>query len=158
MKTRFVLTVVGLAISFALPTYAQQKDTVDPKVEQQIRALAQKYDEAFNRNDAAAVAALYTEDGVQVFRGTSHGRQAVEKSYSKYDFQRCRFNNRLITVDRLNGVGNDLRANGRWSDTGHDEPYPTSHEGHFTWILVREGDTWKIHRSTFSDSNIYSTN
>ena len=30
---------LGLAISFALPTFAQQKDTVDPKVEQQIRAL-----------------------------------------------------------------------------------------------------------------------
>ena len=26
-------------MSFALPTFAQQKDTVDPKVEQQIRAL-----------------------------------------------------------------------------------------------------------------------
>jgi hypothetical protein len=59
---------------------------------------------------------LYTEDWVQVFRGTPHGRQAIEKAYAKYDFQRCRFNNRLITVDRLNGVGNDVRAIGRWSD------------------------------------------
>jgi uncharacterized protein (TIGR02246 family) len=113
---------LGLAIIFLVPVFAQQKDTVDPQVAEQIRALAAKYDAAFNRNDAAAVAALYTEDGVQVFRGTSHGRQAIEKAYAKYDFQRCRFNNRLITVDRLNGVGNDVRAIGRWSDTGHDEP------------------------------------
>jgi uncharacterized protein (TIGR02246 family) len=150
--------LVGLAIGFTVPTFAQQKDTVDPKTAQQIRALSMKYDEAFNRNDAAAVAALYTEDGVQVFRGTSHGRQAIEKSYSKYDFQRWHFNNRLITIDRLNGIGNEVRAIGRWSDTAHDEPYPSSHDGHFTWILVREGDTWKIHRSTFSDSTSYSTN
>jgi hypothetical protein len=34
---------------------AQQ--TVDPKIEQQIRVLAEKYDEAFNNNHAAAVAA-----------------------------------------------------------------------------------------------------
>jgi hypothetical protein len=35
MKIRSVVTVVGLAISFALPTFAQQKDTADPGVVQQ---------------------------------------------------------------------------------------------------------------------------
>jgi uncharacterized protein (TIGR02246 family) len=158
MKLRSLLTLMALAIGIVLPTFAQQKDTVDSKIGEQIRALTSKYDAAFNSHDAAAVAALYTEDGVQVFHGTSHGRQAIEKSYAKYDFQRCRFNNRLIKVDRLNAVGNDVRAIGRWSDTGHDEPYPTSHEGHFTWIIAHEGDTWKIRKSTFSDSNIYSAN
>jgi len=29
MKIRLLLTLVGLAIIFALPTFAQQKDTVD---------------------------------------------------------------------------------------------------------------------------------
>jgi hypothetical protein len=48
MKTRFLIALAGLAISFALPTFAQVKDTVDPKTAQQIRALAMKYDEAFN--------------------------------------------------------------------------------------------------------------
>jgi hypothetical protein len=46
MKTRSLLILAGLAISFVLPSFAQQKDAVDPKVEQQIRALAQKYDDA----------------------------------------------------------------------------------------------------------------
>ena len=46
MKARLLLALVGLAISLPFPTFAQQKDTVDPKVEQQIRALAQKYDDA----------------------------------------------------------------------------------------------------------------
>jgi hypothetical protein len=31
MKMRLVVALVGLAISLALPTFAQQKDTVDPK-------------------------------------------------------------------------------------------------------------------------------
>jgi hypothetical protein len=88
MKFRFAVALIGLAISFALTTFAQQKHTVDPKVEQQIRALAQKYDEASNSHDAAAVAALYTEDGVRSFQnGTVHGRQAIEKDYAR-DFQR----------------------------------------------------------------------
>jgi hypothetical protein len=42
MKTRSLLILAGLAISFALPTLAQQKDTVDPKTDQQIRVLAAK--------------------------------------------------------------------------------------------------------------------
>jgi uncharacterized protein (TIGR02246 family) len=153
MKTLLTITLAGLAIGISLPTFAQQNGSVDPQTAQQIRALAAKYDEAFNKNDAAAVAALYTDDRVQVFRGTSHGRQGIEKSYAKYDFQRCRFNNRLITVDQLNGVGKDVRAIGRWSDTGHDEPYPTNHGGHFTWIIVREGDTLKIRRDSTTESN-----
>jgi len=64
MKTRSLLILAGLAINFALPSFAQQKDAVDPKVEQQIRLLAAKYDDAINRRDATAVAALYAQDGV----------------------------------------------------------------------------------------------
>jgi hypothetical protein len=51
-----------LAISFIVPTLAQQKGTVDPQIDQQIRALAQKYGEAINKHDPAAVAALNTQD------------------------------------------------------------------------------------------------
>jgi hypothetical protein len=64
MKIHLILALVGLALSLALPSFAQQ--TVDPKVGQQIRALASNFDAACNRNDAAAVAALYTNDGVTV--------------------------------------------------------------------------------------------
>ena len=32
MKTRLVVPLVGLAISFALPTFAQQKDTADSRI------------------------------------------------------------------------------------------------------------------------------
>ena len=39
MKKRLVGTLVGLAISFALPTYAQQKDLADPQTTQKILAV-----------------------------------------------------------------------------------------------------------------------
>ena len=32
MKIRFLLTLIGLAINFALPTLSQQKDTVDSQI------------------------------------------------------------------------------------------------------------------------------
>ena len=61
MKIRFVVAIVGLAISFAPPDFAQQKDTVDAETAQQVRALASNYDAAFNRQDALTVAGLYAE-------------------------------------------------------------------------------------------------
>jgi hypothetical protein len=72
MIIRLVVALVGLAIVFTAPAFAQQ--TVDPKIELQIRALAAKYDDAINRHDAAAVAALYTQDEVGQKRlpGNSH--------------------------------------------------------------------------------------
>ena len=72
MKIRLLVVLVGLAISFALPILAQQKDAVDPKVAEQIRAFAINYDEVFNKNDPAAVAALYAEDAVFIRDRTEH--------------------------------------------------------------------------------------
>ena len=73
MKKRLVVSLVGLAISFALPTYAQQKDVADPQTTQKILAIGKAFDEAQNNNDAAAVAALFTRDAVLVtIRGADH--------------------------------------------------------------------------------------
>ena len=159
MKTRLKVALVGLAISLALPTFAQQKDGVDPKIAQQIRVLAMKYDEAFNKKDAAGVAALYTVDAVYVAQhGTSHGRQAIEKTYAKY-FQHWHSINHVITVDRVNAVGDDVRAFGTWSsDFQGTNGAPRKDGGHYRWLLVRQGDTWKIRTNTTRSSNFNATN
>jgi SnoaL-like domain len=103
----------GLAISFALPTFAQQKDTVDPKIVQQIRVLAAKYDEAINRHDAAAVASLYTQDGVGQIPESKvspgHGRQGIEKAYGRW-FKGLQVDNYFTTVDWVTAVGNEIRS------------------------------------------------
>jgi hypothetical protein len=73
-----------LAIGFALPTLAQEQKTVDPEVRQQIEAIFMKYQEAHNKHDAAAAAALFTPDAVEVWQGypggsAASGQQAIEK-------------------------------------------------------------------------------
>ena len=80
MKMHLILTLAGLAISFALPTLAQEKDAaVDPRVVQQLHAMGKKSDEAFLKGDAAALAALYTGDAVYVTdTGPIRGRNAIE--------------------------------------------------------------------------------
>jgi hypothetical protein len=57
MKIRLVVALVGLAFGFAVPGIAQQKDTVDPQVAEQLSALSKKTDESYNNGDAAVLAA-----------------------------------------------------------------------------------------------------
>ena len=63
---RLVVALVGLTISFALPAFAQQTNTVDPKLREALDAFLKKEDETYLNGDAAALAALYTEDAVLV--------------------------------------------------------------------------------------------
>jgi uncharacterized protein (TIGR02246 family) len=153
MKIRLIVALVGLAIGFTISTFAQ--DTVDPKIIQQIRAFETKFDEAFNKNDAAAVAALYTEDA---FYGTPHGgfhgRQAIEEDYARHSFQNYHANSLFITVDRAIAVGNEVHAAGRWSASYQQWGGGSIQaDGHRSWVFVREGDTWKIRRFTYDLTN-----
>jgi len=145
MKMRLLLALVGLATGFVVPTFAQ--DTVDPKTAQQIHALAAKSNEQFKKQDPAALAALYTEDAVwDTYHGKFRGRQQIEKNFADWDFKRWKMHNWVTTISRVTRVGNEVRATGNWYtdlDGGYDK-------GHCTWILVREGDTWRIRRETMS--------
>jgi uncharacterized protein (TIGR02246 family) len=159
MKTGFLIALAVLAIGFASPTFSQQEDTVDPKTAQEIRSLAMKYDEAFKKQDPAAVAALYTEDAVYVaHHGTFHGRQAIEKTYANY-FQHWHSINHVSTVDRVIAVGIEVRAFGTWSSTFQDtNGAPRKARGRYRWLLVRKGDTWEIRTNTNRSSNFNATN
>jgi uncharacterized protein (TIGR02246 family) len=148
MKMRLLVTLAGLAISFALPTFAQQKETVDPQIIVQLNAIAKKYNEAINNHDAAAMGALYTEDAIFVTdRGPIYGREAIEKWYADV-FKGWQPKNNTATVDphsvRMLGPDN-LTNTGDWSETGkgeHGEDVPV--KGYWTTIDTRQGDAWKI--------------
>jgi uncharacterized protein (TIGR02246 family) len=150
MKIRVVVALVGLAISFAPPVFAQQKDTLDPETAQQVRALASNYDAAFNRQDAATVAGLYTEDAVfNTPEGTFQGRQAIEELYAKHYFGEAHSKNVVTVVNQAIAAGNEVRATGTWSDSFEDPSTGTIHaDGTFSWVLVHDVDTWRIREST----------
>ena len=162
MKIRLLVALTGLVISFAVPTFAQQNDTGDTTIVQQIRALAVEYANAFNRHDADAVAALFAEDGIRVNgEGEVRGRPAIAKQFAKNEFQRWNYTDLLKRIDRVLTVGNRVMAQGIWSATYQELGFAKStkpDEGHLTWLLVREGDTWKIARETTSSSNFHATN
>ena len=119
---RLLAALTGLVISFAVPTFAQQKDTGDTKILQQIRALAIEYANAFNRHDAAAVAAFFTEDAVLVTdKGPIYGREAIEKHFADL-FQNLHFSNHIDKADQysphiIGTAGDEMWSNGEWSLT-----------------------------------------
>ena len=150
MKTRLLGALAGLAISFALPTYAQEKDVADPQTTQKILALGKAFDEAHSDNDAAAVAALFTRDAVLVtIEGPIIGRQAIQKYYTDL-YQRWHPKNCITKVDEnaahlIGTAGNELWATGEFRETGQGKNgEPITIKGYWSDIYVREADDWKI--------------
>jgi ketosteroid isomerase-like protein len=149
MKMRLVVALVGLAIGFAWPAFDQQKDTPDPQIAKQLDALGKKFDEAFDNNDAAAVAAIFTKDAVLVSpEGPVYGREGIEKLYVNL-FQKWHFSNYIAKVDQnsphiIGTAGNEEWNNGEWSATiqGHNFR-PIQIKGYWSAIYALEGGVWK---------------
>jgi uncharacterized protein (TIGR02246 family) len=127
-----------------------QKDTADPQLRQQLDAKIKKYDEASNKNDAAALAAFFTEEAVYVTdRGPICGREAIEKYFTDL-FQNVDFSSHIANADQdsphiVGTAGNEMWATGSWSLTHQEkggEPMPLN--GYWSEIYVREGDAWKV--------------
>ena len=117
MKMRLVATLIGLAIGLALRGIAQEPKPVDPEVRQQIEAVDMKLGEAFKKHDAAAVAALFTQDAVQVLDwsggGTFLGREAIEKSLAvNFASSPPETVGKLV---QMYAIGDEISATSEWS-------------------------------------------
>jgi uncharacterized protein (TIGR02246 family) len=137
MKIRSLLALVGLAISVAAPALAQEQNTVDPKVRQQIEAVLKQHEEAYNEYDASAFADGFTQYAVEVSAGgTAWGRKEIEERYvAELASHPGKQSFKLMQVCP---IGDAICA---ISEFFH---YNTQTKGHYAAIYVREGDTWKI--------------
>jgi len=157
VKTCLLFALAGLAITFALPSFAQQKNAAaDPQATQKIRAIGKAYDEAVNNNDAAVIAALYTEDAVFVSdTGPIYGRQAIEKWYTDV-FQGWHPKNHIGKPDgdaprTIGTASNEAWETGEWSETGQGKDgVPIQIRGYWSAIDSRQGDDWKIRMLTYN--------
>ena len=164
MKIRLLLALAGFALSFAVPTFAQHTNTPDPQIAHQrdlrgdpnalgeFNALGLKVDEAFNKNDAVALAALFTEDAVLVAPdGMFFGRQAIQKRYAD-TFRRWPVTTSSGEGSSLNAIDNAAWATGKWWTTRQGQTGPKFETGFWSAIYVREGDAWKIRLYTTGDA------
>ena len=155
MKIRLVIALVGLAMSFALPTFAQQTNTPDPQLREKLIAAIKKHTDALDKNDAAAVAANFTENGILVTPGGPiFGREAIERHYADDFKQGFHSSNNIATPDEnsphiIGTDGNEMWATGKWSATIQGNGWgPISATGY--WSVIREGDDWKIRMLAFN--------
>jgi ketosteroid isomerase-like protein len=155
MKNLTVLTVVGLAFSFALPIFAQQS-TPDPQLREKLIAAIKKHTDALDKNDAAAVAANFTENGILVTPdGPISGREAIEKYYIGL-FKQIQLGDNLAPVDDdsphiLGKADNEIWATGKYSCTVKGQNFgPVAANGF--WSVIREGDDLKIRMLTFNST------
>lgn len=136
MKIRSLLTLVGLAIGFAVPALAQEESTVDPKVRQEIEAVHKMYCEAHDKNDATAIAALFTQDAIQVtgWSGVNSisGQQEIQKFYA-FNPAPSPYAGKLLQVY---AIGNEIAAISEWT--------AGNLKGYKMWVFVRDGNTSKI--------------
>jgi ketosteroid isomerase-like protein len=161
MKTGSLL-VLAAVVCFAVQAFAQQKSPVDSQTVQQrdllgvpralddFGVLGLKLDEAFNRNDASAIADLFAEDGILVASdGMFSGRQAIEKKYADL-FQRWPITTFSSQRYQLNAIDNAIWSLGEWWSTIQSETGPKFVGGYWSAIYIHEGNAWKIRMLTVS--------
>jgi ketosteroid isomerase-like protein len=150
MKMRSVIALAGLAISFAFPIYAQDQNAVDPKTRQEVEAVEMQIVEAYNKHDAAAVAALYTHDAVRVDNprppvGTALlvGRKAMEKRFeTEFTWASWSSSPAVGKLVQMYAFEDSIATISEWSIGQYN--------GHSVKIFVRDADTWKIRMEYYS--------
>ncbi len=140
MKIRLVLILAGLAIGFAATALAEEQSTVNPEVRQQIEASIVKFDDAFNKNDAAAIVALFTPDAIEAWGwekslSTAFGRHAVERRYALREPIPDKFSTKLVQVYPI--------GDGICAISELDDPH-LKRKDYVVTIYIREADGWKI--------------
>jgi uncharacterized protein (TIGR02246 family) len=144
---RSLLALAGLVFGFTWLGLGQEQNTVDPEVRQQIEAVVKKHEDAYNKHDAAAYAALYTRDAVEVLSwesegGATVGQQAIEKKVAA-EFASSPAKQSFTLVE-LHAIGSEICA---ISEFIH---YHLNGKGHLVTIFVRDADDWKIRLTYFN--------
>jgi ketosteroid isomerase-like protein len=154
MKIALVPAVLGLTISFAFPTFAQQTSAPDRQLREKLVAAIKKHTDALDKNDATAVAANFTENGILVTPdGPIFGREHIEEYY-KGVFKQVQLSDNLAPADddsphAIANVGKEIWATGKWSASVKGQDFgPIAAKGY--WSVIREGDDWKIRMLTFN--------
>ena len=136
---RLLVTLTGVVI-LAVPSIAQEQNTIDPEVRQQIEASIIKADEAFNKSDATSWAAGYSQDAVEVWSWEAAGGAAISQQAIEIRAAiRLALNpvKRVRKLVQVYPVGDGICAISEFEHTFEKKGYCVA-------IYVRELDEWKV--------------
>jgi uncharacterized protein (TIGR02246 family) len=144
--------VLACVVLSARPAFA----ATSPEDESAIRALEVQQQDAWNRHDAKAYAALFTEDGdcVNVVGWWWKGRAEIEKKLTDayvFVFRESVFTLGEVTVRFLDP--NSAVVHVRWTMTGARTPQglPTPQQGIQTQLVQKQAGKWLI--AAFQNTN-----
>jgi uncharacterized protein (TIGR02246 family) len=134
------------AILGVLPAASASAQQSHLDTRRQIEQLAATFSERYNKQDAGAIAGMFTKDAVRVTSGSSApsiGPQAIEKAF-KTQFE-TGFRHIDLVVDQVSPFGTDAAITvGTYQITGRGQGGPLKVDGRWTEVEVREGGVWKF--------------
>jgi uncharacterized protein (TIGR02246 family) len=136
MIVRAILILLGVICASGSAWAQDAKKTADD--------FAARWVAAYDAGDAAALAALFTPDGV--FNAPSgaaiKGREAIEKALAGRI--KAGWTKETVTTSDAGSAGTAVWAAGEYGLVGSGEVAGKTSGGHFGWVLVREGDAWYV--------------
>ncbi len=146
------LLVLTLALPFLVSCERVAKDSSAEDI-QAIKAVRKQFTDAFNRGDAAAVAALFTEEAKRLpqNRPMIVGREGIQASFQAgHD---AGVGDLQATVIELSVSGDMAYVVGKYTLTIQpEEGEAISVSGKYVWIFKRENGSWKINVGIFNNS------
>ena len=142
MRARWIISAILVILPAGSPS--AQQSHLDTRY--QIEQMAATFAEHYNKQDAAALASMFTKDALRVSSdGTavSAGPQAIEESFNT-QFKAGLAHIELV-VDQVSPLGADAAVTiGKYQLTGQGRSGPLKMDGHWSEVEVREGGVWKI--------------
>lgn len=138
------LLSLALVSVLCAPVLAQRESD-----EAAVRMLAASWEQAWNRHDMRALAALFSDDADFVNVGAKHwrGRTEIEQQHAARlpQFLESTWSTKAVAVQFLKP---DIAlAHVNWAMEGDRDPDGTPRSprgGVFTWVVVKQGATWLI--------------
>jgi uncharacterized protein (TIGR02246 family) len=144
MIRRIALGLIALAFASPLPASAQAGD-----LRAQIGKMSQAWQTAYNKGDAAALAALYTQDAKVMAPGAepAAGRAAIQSLFAA-DIAKGAKN--TLTLADATGSGDYAVETGSWVAKGADGKH-LDHGSYMTFYKKADGG-WRIYRDIWNSS------
>ena len=142
MRSRWSIAVI-LAIVPSASASAQQSH-LDTR--RQIEQLAATFSERYNKQDAGAIASMFTKDAVRVASGVSAasvGPQAIEETFKT--LFKSGFRHIDLVIGHVSPLGTDAAITvGAYQITGQGQGGPLKVDGRWTEVEVREEGNGKF--------------
>ena len=143
MRTRRIqaLVIWGIWLGTTSAGFTSAQDS-GSEVEQAIRTSAQQFVDAFNKGDALAIAALWTEDGEFIDEQgiRTVGRQAIEKRYADF-FANNQGAKIEIAINAIQQVSPDTAIEDGHSQVTLPSRAPTT-IGDYMTLHIKKNDKW----------------